>query len=79
MLRSLAGEEATSAGIAAHYARSYPGVIDALVIDSADAGEADIVGQTGIRAVVASTLIADEVSRRRLAAELLEGAATIRV
>jgi LPPG:FO 2-phospho-L-lactate transferase len=79
MLRSLAGQEATSAGIAAHYSRSYPGLIDALVLDSTDGADADAVSATGIRAVVTSTVIADDESRRRLAAELLEVARTIRV
>jgi LPPG:FO 2-phospho-L-lactate transferase len=79
MLRSLAGEEATSAGIAAHYSRSYPGLIDALVLDSADSADADAVGATGIGAVVTPTVIGEESERRRLAEELLEVARTIRV
>ena len=70
MLARLAG--GTSA---AHVAGIYAGVVDALVIDRADAGDADAVERLGIRAIVADTLMRDADSRRRLAGAALEATA----
>jgi LPPG:FO 2-phospho-L-lactate transferase len=60
---------------AAHVARCYPGLIDALVIDEADAGDADDVASLGVRPIVASTLMRDASARRRLAEAALDAVA----
>jgi len=49
----------------AHVAACYSGLIDALVVDAADASALDELG--GVRAVVTRTLMSDADSRRRLA------------
>jgi LPPG:FO 2-phospho-L-lactate transferase len=51
----------------------YPGLIDALVIDEADA-PAEI---PGVRTVVAKTLMVDDDARRRLAHAVLDAAAAV--
>ena len=55
----------------AHVAACYPGLIDALVIDEADA-PAEL--PDGVRAVVTRTLMTDEDARRRLANAVLDAA-----
>ena len=60
MLRRLAG--GTSPG---HVASCYPGLIDALVVDEADAGELEGLGD--VRPLVTRTLMSDGDGRRRLA------------
>lgn len=60
---------------AAHLARCYPGLIDALVIDEADAADADGVAALGVRPIVAPTLMRDAAARRRLAEAALEAVA----
>jgi LPPG:FO 2-phospho-L-lactate transferase len=60
MLARLAG--GTSA---AHVASCYSGLIDALVVDEADAGSLDGLGD--VRAIVTRTLMSDPGARRRLA------------
>lgn len=72
MLQSIAALPATSAGTATHYARSYPGLVETLVIDRADAAEAGAVAHSGIRPLVTNTVIGTPAERSRLAAELLE-------
>lgn len=69
MLRRLAG--GTSA---AHVASCYPGLIDALVLDEADADDAPAVASAGVRPVVARTLMRDADARRRLAEAALDAA-----
>jgi len=49
----------------AHVAGCYRGLIDALVIDEADAGDLD--GLEEVRPIVTRTLMTDEDARRRLA------------
>jgi LPPG:FO 2-phospho-L-lactate transferase len=73
MLARLAG--GTSA---AHLASCYRGLIDALVIDAADADGADGVAALGIRPIVAETLMRDPAARRRLAETVLDGLAAVR-
>jgi len=51
----------------AEVADCYPGLIDALVFDEADADAADAVAALGIRPVVTRTLMTDGATRRRLA------------
>jgi LPPG:FO 2-phospho-L-lactate transferase len=52
-----------------HVASCYPGLIDALVIDEADAG--DLEGLDDVRAVVTRTLMSGDDARRRLAETVL--------
>jgi LPPG:FO 2-phospho-L-lactate transferase len=54
----------------AHVAQRYPGLIDALVIDEADA-DAD----AGVRTIVTRTLMHDAASRRALAEAALDAVA----
>jgi LPPG:FO 2-phospho-L-lactate transferase len=68
MLTRLAGATDPAA-----VAGCYPGLIDALVIDEADA-PAEI---PGVRTVVTSTLMSDDVARRRLATAVLDAAAAV--
>jgi LPPG:FO 2-phospho-L-lactate transferase len=60
MLARLAGGTTPS-----HVAGCYPGLIDALVVDEADAGSLDGLGV--VRPIVTKTLMADAEARRRLA------------
>jgi hypothetical protein len=48
-----------------HVAACYEGLIDALVVDEADAD--DLGGLGDVRPIVTQTLMADAASRRRLA------------
>ncbi len=70
IMRSL-GAAPSGAGIAAHYATRYPGLVDVLVIDEGDSAEAEAVAAHGIQAVTAPIVIADETQRLRLAREIL--------
>jgi LPPG:FO 2-phospho-L-lactate transferase len=60
---------------AAHVARCYPGLIDALILDEADAADADAVAEQGVRPVVARTLMTDPDARRRVAEAALDAVA----
>jgi hypothetical protein len=55
----------------AHVASCYPGLIDALVIDAADA-PAEL--PRDLRVVVTNTLMRDDDARRRLAHDVLDAA-----
>jgi len=57
----------------AHVAARYEGLIDALVIDEADAGLA-----AGVRTIVTRTMMDDGEGRRRVAEAVLESAAALR-
>jgi LPPG:FO 2-phospho-L-lactate transferase len=70
MLRRLAGGTSP-----AHVAGCYAGLIDALVIDRADAAGAKAVERLGIRPQVTATLMRDRRAARRLAEAALEAAA----
>ena len=59
---------------AAHVAKAYAGIVDALVIDRADAADADAVERLGVRPIVADTLMRDADARGRLASAALEAA-----
>jgi LPPG:FO 2-phospho-L-lactate transferase len=72
MLRRLEGGSS-----AAHVARCYAGLIDALVFDESDADDADAVAEDGVRPVVARTLMRDPESRRRLAEAALDAVALV--
>ena len=60
----------------ADVASTYADLIDALVVDEADAD--DLGGLAGVRPVVAKTLMVDADARRRLAEAVLDAAATAR-
>ena len=60
MLRRLAGGTSPR-----HVARCYEGLIDALVVDEADADDLDGLGD--VRPIVTRTLMSDADARRRLA------------
>jgi len=60
---------------ASHVARCYPGLIDALVFDEADATDVGAVAEQGVRPVVARTLMSDPEARRRLAEAALDAVA----
>jgi len=69
MLRRLAGGTSP-----AHVAGCYPGLLDALVIDEADASGAKRVEAAGVRPYVTHTLMKDRRAARSLAAAVLEAA-----
>jgi LPPG:FO 2-phospho-L-lactate transferase len=69
MLESLAGGTSP-----VHVAGCYPGLLDALVIDEADAAGADELEETGVRPHVTSTLMTDRQAACRLAESVLEAA-----
>ena len=71
MMAALAHLPVTAAGVATYYAATYPGLIDVLVLDKADAGESEAVARTGVRPLATNTLIGAADDRRRLAEELL--------
>jgi hypothetical protein len=60
---------------AAHVASCYPGLIDAIVIDEADAADADAISHAGVRPIVTHTLMHDAAARRRLAGAALDAVA----
>jgi LPPG:FO 2-phospho-L-lactate transferase len=60
---------------AAHLTQCYPGLIDVLVIDEADAADADAVSALGVRPIVARTLMSDASARRRLAEAAVDAVA----
>jgi LPPG:FO 2-phospho-L-lactate transferase len=69
MLASLAGGTT-----AAHVARCYDGLLDALVVDEEDAGGAPEVEALGVRVHVTRTLMSDAAAARALAQAVLEAA-----
>jgi LPPG:FO 2-phospho-L-lactate transferase len=72
MLASL-GHDSSALGVA----RIYAGVVDALVIDRADAALAGRIEELGVRAAVAEAVMTDDADRERLAREVLSVAGTI--
>jgi LPPG:FO 2-phospho-L-lactate transferase len=60
---------------AAHVAQCYPGLIDALLLDEADADDADALTAAGVRPVVTRTLMVDAQARRRLAEAAVDAVA----
>jgi len=69
MLESLAGGTSP-----VHVAGCYPGLLDALVIDEADAAGVEELEGTGVRPYVTSTLMTDLPTARLLAESVLEAA-----
>ncbi len=65
------GGEASALGVGRHYVERYPGLLDGLVIDEVDAGQADALRALGLAVRVAPTLMLTTEDRRRLALEVL--------
>jgi LPPG:FO 2-phospho-L-lactate transferase len=61
----------------AHVASCYPGLVDALVIDEADAAEAVALADAGVRPVVTRTLMKDADARARLVEATLGAAGAL--
>jgi LPPG:FO 2-phospho-L-lactate transferase len=59
----------------AHVAQCYTGLIDALVIDEADAAGTEAVTALGVRPIVTKTLMRDAAARRALAEAALDAVA----
>jgi LPPG:FO 2-phospho-L-lactate transferase len=59
----------------AHVAQCYAGLIDALVLDHADADGTDAVAALGVRPIVTRTLMRDPAARRALAEAALDAVA----
>jgi LPPG:FO 2-phospho-L-lactate transferase len=70
MLRRLAGGTSPR-----HVAACYPGLIDALVVDEADADDLEDLGE--VRPIVTRTLMSDSDARRRLAEAALKAGSTV--
>jgi len=60
---------------AVQVAQCYPGLIDALVIDEADAADARAVSDLGVRPIITLTLMRDASTRRALAEAALDAVA----
>jgi LPPG:FO 2-phospho-L-lactate transferase len=60
---------------AAHVTQCYPGLVDALVVDVADARDAEAVEALGVRPIVTQTLMRDDAARKRLAEAALDAVA----
>ena len=65
------GGEASALGVGRHYVERYPGLLDGLVIDEVDAGQADALRALGLAVRVAPTLMLTTEDRCRLALEVL--------
>jgi LPPG:FO 2-phospho-L-lactate transferase len=66
MLASL-GLESSALGVA----RLYADLVDVYVLDTVDAGSAAEIEALGLRTLVTDTIMTDDASRARLAAEVL--------
>lgn len=64
------GGEASATGIARHYA----GLVDALLVDDADAAEAPAIAALGVEPVILPTVMTDDASRAALAAAAIAAA-----
>jgi LPPG:FO 2-phospho-L-lactate transferase len=71
MLASLGGE-ASATGVATHYKAGYSSLLDAFVIDSADAGATAEIQALGLEVLATGTVMRDHEDRRRLAVEILD-------
>ena len=72
MLTSL-GHESSATGVS----RMYEGLVDGMVIDQVDSGEATGIEELGIRVLTAEAIMSDAEDRTRLARETLEFAETL--
>ena len=66
------GLAVTAAGVAAHYAQRYPGLVDCFVLDDSDATLAADVQSLGLRTEVMPTVMRTDDDKRALAQRLLD-------
>ena len=71
MLESLGGR-ASAAGVAEHYQTTYPGLVDAFVLDTIDLPEAEALRVAGVGVTVLDTVMRSHADRQRLAEEVVE-------
>jgi LPPG:FO 2-phospho-L-lactate transferase len=57
----------TALGVAEHYCRHYPGLLEYFVIDESDATLAAAIGELGLEVAVTSTIMKSREDKRRLA------------
>jgi LPPG:FO 2-phospho-L-lactate transferase len=72
MLVSLGGD-ASASGVVAHYRDTYPGLVDAFVVDAQDAAEARVLADAGVAVIVLDTVMRSHADRQRLGEEILAG------
>ncbi len=65
------GGDSSATGVARHYVERYPGLLDGLLIDDADASQAIAIEGLGVAVLVTAAVMFDEPDRARLAGELL--------
>jgi LPPG:FO 2-phospho-L-lactate transferase len=65
------GVPATALGVAQHYCRCYPGLLDYFVIDESDATLAGEIGSLGLEVIVAPTVMKSREDKQRLARIIL--------
>jgi LPPG:FO 2-phospho-L-lactate transferase len=66
------GGEASALGVGQHYQGHFPGLVDALVIDTQDAADAAPIEDLGLEAMVTGTVMRDHADRERLARTMLD-------
>tara|TARA_R110002110_G_scaffold406421_1_gene626356 strand:- start:168145 stop:169113 length:969 start_codon:yes stop_codon:yes gene_type:complete len=66
------GLPVTAVGVAQHYARRYPGLIDCFVIDESDATLSQDIRELGLEVAVTSTVMKDLQHKRQLARFVIE-------
>lgn len=71
MLESLGGT-ASARGVVEHYQTTYPGLVDAFVLDEADRDEAEALAADGVNVDILDTVMRVDADRERLASEILE-------
>jgi LPPG:FO 2-phospho-L-lactate transferase len=71
MLESLGGR-ASAAGVVEHYQSAYPGLVDAFVLDTIDAAEAEALRAARVAVTVLDTVMRTHADRQRLAEEIIE-------
>jgi len=62
----------TALGVAEYYVDRYPGLLDAIVLDIADAKQATAVEALGVQALVVKTVMTSLQDREQLAADVLK-------
>ncbi|HLJ65834.1 MAG TPA: 2-phospho-L-lactate transferase [Chloroflexota bacterium] len=73
-LMRLIGQPSTAAGVAA----AYDGLLAGMIIDRVDADQVDTIAATGVAVRCTDTIMRDDASRERLAAETIDFARSLR-